>query len=75
MRVILHELRSSGAVSCDVVCKIDVGRHGLARVQEGLNLIGRANVALYRELPLAVFVVPHGAIREFAAWGERRRRS
>ena len=52
LRVILRELRSSGAVSCDMVCKIDVGRHGLARVQEGLNLIGRANVALYRELPV-----------------------
>ena len=52
-----------------MVCKIDVGRHGLARVQEGLNLIGRANVALYRELPVAVFVMLHGAIREFAAGG------
>ena len=32
-----------------------------------LHLIGRANLALYRELPLAVFVMLHGAIREFAA--------
>ena len=69
LRVILRELRSSGAVSCDMVCKIDVGRHGLARVQEGLNLIGRANVALYRELPLAVFVMLHGAIRELQPGG------
>jgi hypothetical protein len=43
----------------------------LARVEGVLNHIGRANVVLYRELPLAVCVVLHGAIREVDAGRKR----